>query len=118
MDVRNAAILLGAALALASPVGAEEKRRTIDESHPGGEPPLHSTPPGVIGAQRIRNLLTTVEIRVPAALLGRPPLAAGPELSVGVSFHLGADVGEMAWPVRARRLRGCEGVDCGGGRRP
>jgi mono/diheme cytochrome c family protein len=35
MDVRNAAILLGAALALASPVGAEEKRRTIDESHPG-----------------------------------------------------------------------------------
>ena len=34
MDVRIATILLGAAL-LVSPVGAEEKRRTIDESHPG-----------------------------------------------------------------------------------
>jgi hypothetical protein len=34
MDIRNA-ILLGALLAFASPVGAEEGTRGIDESHPG-----------------------------------------------------------------------------------
>jgi mono/diheme cytochrome c family protein len=35
MDVRIAAILLGTALALAPPAGAEERSRAIDEAHPG-----------------------------------------------------------------------------------
>jgi hypothetical protein len=62
--------------------------------------------PGLRGEQRIRNLLTTAELLIPAALFGYPRLQAGQVLRLDSRFLLEGETRELRWPARgAARLR-------------
>jgi hypothetical protein len=60
--------------------------------------------PQVRGAQRIRNLLTTAEVLIPASLFGQTRLQAGQLLRLEARFLLEGDARELRWPSPAPGL--------------